>query len=479
MNLLKSKLLRKFLSFSYGSWVGLLVGFLGTIITTRLLVPEDFGKASMFTLALQLIMIFIVFGTDQAFVRFFYEEKEEVRSKLLFHALKLPILIALFMLPLLVIFYGPVTRFLLEEEVFHIAVLLAVGIFLQMIYRYAVLVIRMKQKGHLYSILEIANRTLNIIFLLLFVFWLGPSYKVIIYATIVTLITLTVIAVLFEKSFWRFDRRSQSTYDSKNHFKEIIIYSYPLVISTMITWLFQSFDRIALKQWSTFEELGLFAAALKIIALLNVIQVAFNTFFAPVCYEHYEKNPQDTEFFARIARIMAIVMFSISIVMIASKELIIFFLGSAYRDAAVIMPFLVFMPMLYTMSSTTGLGMNLLKKTNWHILIAIVSCVVNIAGNFWLVPEYGAVGAALSTAIAYIVYFALRTHISQMYLPIHFGLVKMYTMMGLIFAFAGMAVLYQNTWLDLSVGTILLVILSAFYWRDLRSILSKRSVLTP
>ncbi len=475
MNFLKSKLLRKFMSFSYGSWLGMLVGFLGTIITTRLLDPADFGKASMFTLALNLIMIFMMFGTDQAFVRFFYEEKEEARSRLLLHSLKLPMLIALLILPPLLIFYGPVTHFLIEEEVFHIAVLLVVGIFFQFFYRFAVLVIRMKQKGHLYSILEVANRTLNIVFIILFVFMWGASFKAIIYATVVTFIVLSIIAILFEKSFWRFGRGSTTTYESTNQFKDIVIFSYPFVISTMITWLFQSFDRIALKQYSTFEELGLFAAALKIIALLSVIQVAFNTFWAPVCYEHYEKNPDDTDFYARIARIIAMVMFSISIAMIAGKELIIMFLGSAYREAAFIMPFLVFMPMLYTMSLTTGLAMNLLKKTKWHIPIAILACIVNIVGNILLVPEYGAIGAALSTAIAYIIYFAFRTHVSQYYMPIRFGLVKMYTMMGLIFVAAGVAVIYRNNWLDLLVGALLLILMGIFYRRDLLTIFGKRA----
>jgi O-antigen/teichoic acid export membrane protein len=476
MNVLKSKLLRKFMSFSYGSWLGMLIGFLGTIITTRLLDPEDFGKASMFTLAMQLIMIFMMFGTDQAFVRFFYEEKEESRSRLLFHSLKLPMLIALFILPPLIIFYQPVTRFLIEEELFHIAALLVIGILFQFFYRFAALVIRMKQKGHLYSILEIANRTLNVVFIILFVFWLGASFKTIIYATVVTFIVLSVIAILFEKSFWRFNRVNSRTIESSNQFKEIAIFSYPLVISTMITWLFQSFDRIALKQYSTFEELGLFAAALKIIALLSVIQVAFSTFWAPICYEHYEKNPHDTDFYARIARIVAIIMFSISIGMIAGKELIIMFLGSAYREAAFIMPFLLFMPMLYTMSLTTGLAMNLLKKTKWHIPIAILACIVNIVGNIGLVPSYGAIGAALSTAIAYIIYFAIRTHVSQYYLPIRFGLVKMYTMMGLIFCSAGVAVIYRNNWLDVAVGAVLLILMGIFYRRDLLSIFSKRAL---
>ena len=101
---MKQGLLKKFLSFSYGSWVGLIIGFLATIISTRILPPEDFGKASIFTIAMSVGMIFITCGTDQSFVRFFYEEKNEKRGALLYNCLKFPFKIALITCLLIIIF---------------------------------------------------------------------------------------------------------------------------------------------------------------------------------------------------------------------------------------------------------------------------------------------------------------------------------------------------------------------------------------
>jgi len=50
---MKENLIKKFLSFSYGSWIGLVIGFFSTMLTTRILSPQDFGKVSMFTLAIK------------------------------------------------------------------------------------------------------------------------------------------------------------------------------------------------------------------------------------------------------------------------------------------------------------------------------------------------------------------------------------------------------------------------------------------
>lgn len=45
------------------------------------------------------------------------------------------------------------------------------------------------------------------------------------------------------------------------------------------------------------------------------------------------------------------------------------------------------MPLMYTLSETTVIGINFQKKPKWHSIIAVVSWVTNIIGNFYLVPQ--------------------------------------------------------------------------------------------
>ncbi len=81
INKIKSNpLLKKFLAFSVGGWIALLIGLISTPITTRIFSPEELGKASMFNLAINVSMMLLLFGTDQAYVRFFYEEKHKYMS---------------------------------------------------------------------------------------------------------------------------------------------------------------------------------------------------------------------------------------------------------------------------------------------------------------------------------------------------------------------------------------------------------------
>lgn len=462
---MRDNLLKKFFSFSYGSWIGLIIAFLGTIITTRILPPDDFGKASMFTLTMSICMILIIFGKDQSFVRFFYEEKEENRGGLLFNCLKLPIVIAIIVILLIFIFNKQITGYLFEEENLYVSLMLALGIVIQVIYQYGSLVIRMKQKGNLFSILEILRRSLNLILLLLLYSLLGQSYEVIIYSTVITLIILTVVAIIFEKEFWNL--KNISKVDLKHSKTEIIKYAYPLFLTTLITWLFQSVDKIAIKHWSSFEELGLYAAAFNIVALLIVIQTSFTTFWTPVCYENFEKDPGNKMFYEKMCKLISFAMFFVAIITIAGKDIIIYLLGNDYRDAANIMPFLVFMPMMYTISETTVIGINFYKKPKWHILIAAVSCLINILGNWLLVPNFGAIGASISTAFSFVVFFSLRTKISLKYYKVNYGLRKIYIMILVISAYAVYSIVNSIFYVSLLVGIGVLSFMFILYYNDL------------
>lgn len=464
-------MLKKFLSFSYGNGFGLIIGFITTIITTRLLKPEDFGKTTMFTLATNVIMILVVFGSDQSFVRFFFEESENKRGGLLFNCLKIPITLGLFSILILLIFQKQISILLFGEYKFEVICLLILAIIFQSVYRYAILVIRMNKRGHLYSILEIINRSLQLIFLLIFIYLLSPTYEAIIYSIVISSLILPLIGIGLEKKYW-----------SVNNFKvnnlthtqsDIIKYSFPLVFQTLIFWLFQSSDKIALREWSNFHELGLFSAAFKIIALLNVVQVAFTTFWTPVCFEAYEKNPSDKRLYEKMSKYVSLGLFTVAIMTIIFKDTIMSILGSDYKSASVIVPFLVYVPIMFTISETTVIGINFFKKTKWHILIAVIACLSNITFNWILVPDYGGVGAAISTGLSYVIFFTFRTFISLKYYKVDYKLYKIYIMIALIGLYGGYSLFNYSFFINLLIGTELILILVLLYIQEFVSILKK------
>ncbi|MGB4588335.1 MAG: oligosaccharide flippase family protein [Clostridiaceae bacterium] len=467
---MKDGLFKKFISFSYGSWLGLIIGFLTTMVTTRILLPEDFGKSSMYTLAISVIMIFVTFGTDQSFIRFYYEEEEEKRGGLLYNTLKTPILFTILISVFIVIFRKSLSLFLFGEENSMAIFMLVIGIVAQLGDRYSRLVIRMKQRGNLYSILEVLLKVISFTALIGFYFLVGPSYEIIIYSTVVSLLVIFGLAVLSEKKYWNI--RNASIEGLKHSSKEILRFGLPLMVTALVTWLFQSFDKLAIRQWSTLDEVGLYEAAAKIVALVHIFQITFSNFWTPVCYEHYENHPEDKDFYGRMMRVITVGMLAVAIMSIAGKDIIIAFLGKNYRNAANIMPFLVFMPVMHTISETTVIGINFKKKPRWHIFIAAVACLANIIGNALLVPKYGAVGAAISTAVGYVLFFTLRTLISSKYYKVDYSLGKFYLMITILFAYSFFSITTKSFWMNILAGGVVMGALLLIYIKETREAIS-------
>lgn len=472
---MRDNLIKRFLIFSYGSWVGLFLGLATTMITTRLLSPDVLGKASMFDLFLSVSIIITIFGTDQSFLRFFYEENPEKRGALLYNTLKIPFITTIVMILVLITFYKPVTYFLIGEENFKFTIWIAMGIVVQLLLRYARLVIRMQQKGNLYSILHIIQRILNLLLIIILFYIIGPEFEVMVYSKVIVFFILVIVAIYFGRQFWSWENFNLK--NVKHSQLDIIRYGAPFVLTIFISWIFESFDKIALRQWSDFNELGLYAAAMRLVALVLVLKQTFTTFWTPVAYEKFEKSPNDKEFFRYISIIVSFVMFLVAIASIAGKDIVVLLLGKEYKAAATIMPFLVFMPIFYTISETTVIGINFYKKTKWHILIAGIACISNIIGNWLLVPKYGAIGASLSTAFSYILFFTLRTQISLKFYKVNYPLIKIYSMIIVISSYAVYSIKSTTIWLNIIIGFIPTTILVVIFFQDLRHIYLNRNTI--
>ena len=119
---------------------------------------------------------------------------------------------------------------------------------------------------------------------------------------------------------------------------------------------------------------------------------------------------------------------------------------------------------------------NFYKKTQWHIIIAVISSIVNIVGNYLLVPKYGAIGASVSTTFAYIIFFTLRTQISLKYYKVNYPVVKIYSMIIVVLIYASYAIVNTNFLLNLLFSIIPIAILFLLFYKDLRYIYKNRVV---
>ena len=424
----KNSLIRQLRDFGIGPIIGMGISMLTVPVTTRMLSPEEYGKSSLFTLFQSLFLCIGILGLDQGYVRY-YNTKEIDRNNLLQNALFYPLIICAVLISICLIFLKPISNFLFGSVETGLMSAFCFFIPALLLNRFLLLQIRMDIRGKVYSFLNIISQliTFSVLFGLLVLY--QKTFRAIIYSTIIAYYINTFIIFLFcDKTFIK----QRFVYSSKIQ-KNLLSFSLPLVPATLLGWVLNSFDKVGLRTWSDFSQLGLYSAAFKIVALLNIFQSIFCTTWSPIAYKWHEEGVEKEKFENVSCIVLAgmVILFSLIIVF---RDVIMLFLGAEYRNTSKIFIFLLFVPVLYTVSETTCLGIEFSKKTIYTLWTTIISVVLNLVGNFLLIPKYGAEGAAITTCFSYVAWFWLRTLFSRR-LWFKFGLVKYIINILLLLAF--------------------------------------------
>ncbi len=444
----ENKFLKHFTIIGVGTLLNLLLGLFTTPLITRLVDPVEYGQLSIFTMYSSIAVMVLCMGMDQAIVRFYYES-EDIKSKraLLFRCIKLPIIISLIVTA--VVAFCACNNLIRFEFSAHIMVLLCFYSVTELIYRFSILVVRLGYKSKLFSLLNIIKKLLYVcmaLFLLIVVG--GDDLFILTFSTFFAAFVCMIISIIAQIKVWNVFENQ----DSKCCIElgTLVKYAYPYIISMGVTTLFQAIDKISLNIYCTYSEVGIYSSTMTLVHIFAIIQTTFNTLWSPMAVEHYTKNPNDKEFYQKGNQVITVIMFFLGISLILVKDIFAILLGEKYREAAYILPFLIFNPIMYTISETTVTGLVFKKKSQMQVIVAVGACITNIIGNFLLVPRLGCQGAAISTGVSYVVFFSLRTCLSNKYFYVDFKLKKFYFLTTVVIFYA----LY-NTFIHFNVGSVL------------------------
>lgn len=426
-------IINHFVSIGTGTVINMLVGFLSTPILTRLVGTAEYGQYSIFTMYASIALMVLCMGFDQALIRYFYRfDTPDYQRTIVKECVKLPFLCTLLAAIIVnILSWLGLVQFEFEPR---IMTMLTILVFFQVMNRIDLILLRVTYQTNLYSMLQVLIKILFAGIAIAGCLLLETQKLFILAAaSVVSYVVVTVVGIGSQRELWDFRRiRERYTIDRK----ELYRYAFPFIVSMGITTIFQAIDKISLNRYCSYEEVGIYSSAITLVHVFAIVQTTFSAIWAPMVVEHYEKEPEDRIFYQKGFRTMSFVMFFIGISLILCKDLFVLLLGADYRGSAAMIPFLCLSPIMLTISDTTVIGITFSKKSYLQIIVSAVACVTNIAGNTLLVPVYGGVGAAISTGLSYIVFFAMRTILSNRYFPMKWGLGKFYAITVLFLGYA-------------------------------------------
>lgn len=443
----KPSIIKHFISIGTGTVINMLVGFLTTPILTRLVGTAEYGQYSIFTMYASIALMILCMGFDQALIRYFYRfDTADYQRTIVRECCVLPFVCTL----LAGIVVNALSWLGLVPFEFEpgIMTMLTISVFFQVMNRIDLILLRVTYQTKLYSLLQVMTKLLfaGIAIAGCFLFQTQRLF-VLTAASAVSYGMVTVVGIGSQKELWNF-KKTRQRYPIDR--KELYRYAFPFIVSMGITTIFQAIDKMSLKRYCSYEEVGIYSSTVTLVHVFAIVQTTFSAIWSPMVVEHYEKEPKDRTFYQKGFRTMSFVMFFIGVSLILCKDLFVLLLGEDYRGSAAMIPFLCLSPIMLTISDTTVIGITFSKKSYLQIIVSAVACATNIVGNTLLVPIMGGVGAAISTGLSYIVFFAVRTILSNRYFPMKWGMGK-FSLITLLF----LAYAWYNTFHSFGMITVL------------------------
>ena len=384
---------KNIISLTTSEIVGRVLGSITLLILPRYLGPADFG---IYSLALSYFMLFSVssnYGLNGLLI------KDVARDKTLSQQyyvtnIVLKQLLSLFSLIILVMIVY-ILRYPLRD--IKIILIISSALFFYSIAQTNSAVYRAYEKMEYNALLEISRSVIALIVVLLIVnlhgsiFWLAAISNIT-YFVLAALGTKIILIKFFKiklKTSWpvMLDTFKNST---------------PFFLVSAVAIIQNRIDVIMISKLINNTEVGLFSAANELINVLYLIPNLISNVLFPIFSRQYHESSKSLVLASNLTiKYMAIAGLPISAgIYFVSPSIIMLIYGKAYSDAIDILRILGLGIFIIFVLSIMAYVLTAADKIKHVTFANILSIIGHIILNIWLIPIYGAEGAAIALLIS-------------------------------------------------------------------------------
>lgn len=180
--------------------------------------------------------------------------------------------------------------------------------------------------------------------------------------------------------------------------KDLLRRSWKIIIAGMLIVFQARIEYFLIEKFLGWQDLGQYAAALKIFEIIDVVCVILVAVLMPKLAAKVTND--NAQLYARRTYLIGFAIYlSLIPVMVALIFLFPYFYGAQYAAAAAILPWLFLRPLFGMLNSVRGMFI-ILQNNYWYpALSAICSLAVSIVAGYNLIPQYGLYGAVASSML--------------------------------------------------------------------------------
>ncbi|MFZ1880428.1 MAG: oligosaccharide flippase family protein [Gaiellaceae bacterium] len=394
---------------------GLVSRILATILLplyTHYLPPRAYGQVEIVTAATAVLAIALQMGIASAFFRFYFDAKETaekltvVRTSFWF-----TMAMSTVGLVLGVLFAGPISHWIGLGHQPWLVRAGAVGLWAQTNYQQLTALFRVEERSTAYAIASIANVLVTVAAMVVFVavFHWGAVGLVVGNFTGTLVVYLGLLAYRTEQLGLEFDRTL---------LRKMQKFGMPLVPSALALWMINFIDREFVSWYKGNGEVGVYSAAVKIASVITFVLIAFRTAWPAFAYSIEDDREARRTYSFVLTYLLALASWAALALGALAPWWTELLTDPKYQRAEKGIALLAFAGAIYAGYTVLAIGSGRARRTQLNWVVSGTGAAVNVALNFWLVPRYGMVGAAISTLAAYVVLFAGMTLYAQRVYPV-------------------------------------------------------------
>lgn len=393
-----SKLFRQMSVYGIGGLLTKFIQFLLLPLYTRVFAPSEYGILEIVYLVGNFLAIIFGLMIRSGYVRYYYTFSKELEKRTLFNS-------ALWFIIISSIFFLFLLEFLInriELEIFQFSDqgllirLIAISTILTTVNQLFYGDLQVREEANRYILINLLGLLVTLSLTIYIVVFLKLSVAGVLMARIIggifELIWLALLTVKLPVLSYSFPLLTT-----------MLTYSIPLIPVQLAFFVLELSDRFFLKNYVDLREVGLYALAYRLSSVLLLLAIEPLRAFTPYIFSLVDNPVKCKQTLADFARYY---IFAISVIVLVlsmfAPEVISLVASESYQESWRAIYLITLSYAIYGLAVLSSYAIEIVKM-NWiSAIFWSIAAICNILLNIFLIPYYGMLGAALATAISYL-----------------------------------------------------------------------------
>lgn len=170
------------------------------------------------------------------------------------------------------------------------------------------------------------------------------------------------------------------------------------IASTGLIWA----DTLLLGHFRSSADVGVYTVATRLVTLAVFVMAPINAAFAPQFAHHFHRGERDDMariYTAATGWIVRLSLPAFALLLIFPEDLLALF-GGEFKTGAAVTITLAIGQLVNAFTGPCGTALNMAGHVTVNLVNNVVTLAFNVGLNLWLIPEYGAIGAALAWTLS-------------------------------------------------------------------------------